>query len=391
MASTTVPPPADAPRDVPPPGAAERPDVYLTHRQEVSQACEVRRRELLADKRKAWENRRSEALADQGAYTRMADAAKGRGDLAAESRLRRLAARAARCAARAHARVERLRHDLAPRVAKCEVAQRWVRCGCADGAPQPLARSCNVRLLCSRCDARRARRLRRRLVAAVAHHVEELRRARRSARVRMITLTVAHSGDLRRDRAELTAGWRTLRKQLGRWWGDPPRFALCWEHTPGRDGLGHVHAHVVVLGGPSWWSYAAIQRTWRSACPRSSGLHVATSRGGASAAARYLSKYVTKGLAELPDDAPDELRAQLLAACYQARMVSTSRGFWVPLDQLPCRYCGQLHRAAHPPSRWELGLRALRERRADEWLAAGSASVGSVEHAASLEADPPNT
>jgi hypothetical protein len=190
-----------------------------------------------------------------------------------------------------------------------------------------------------------ARRLKRRLFRAVAFHVEQARASRRSSRVRLLTLTVAHSGDLRRDRDDLIRGWRALRKAFHRWWGYQPPFALVWEATPGRDGLGHVHAHVLVIGGPRWWPYAALQRVWRTAVPRSTGLHVRPGTSNPKAAAHYLGKYLSKGIDSADDRWTDESTAQLLAATYQARMVATSRRFWVVSELCACRTCGERLRA----------------------------------------------
>lgn len=373
----------DAPGDAP--GAAPAAPLDLTLTQQVSHAAERRRLELLASKRDAWRNRLELHLADAGWYRRAA-ARWEPGRPSSPAELDRQERAAIRRADYARRRVETLSRHLTPRAARCGTGERWVRCGCGAGAAYPLPTTCNVRGVCASCDGRRARKLRRRVVAAVDAHVAAARRARRSARIRLITLTIQHSGDLARDRAELARGWRELRKSLHRWWGGMPPFVFVWETTRGRDGLGHEHAHVLVVGGPTWWNYAAIRRAWLVACPRSTNLDI-DARGPqtAAGAGRYVSKYVTKGC-QLDGSWSDELVAQWLAAHYGARMVSTSRGFWAfHVEQRPCRYCGELHKAAAKPSEWELAKRKLAERLADRWLAEGSTARAGpfhVEHPA---------
>lgn len=239
-------------------------------------------------------------------------------------------------------RLKGLVSDLAPRVRRCGTATRWVTCACG---PRAVELACSQRVLCERCRIMSARRLKRRLFRAVVFHVEQARRAKRSARVRLLTLTTAHSGDLRQDREEITRGWRALRKAFHRWWGYQPAFALVWEATPGNDARGHVHAHVLVIGGPRWWHYSAIQRVWRAAVPRSTGLHVRAGSSNAKAAAHYLGKYLSKGIDSADDRWTDESTAQLLAATYQARMVATSRRFWAIAEPCACRICGERMRA----------------------------------------------
>jgi hypothetical protein len=165
----------------------------------------------------------------------------------------------------------------------------------------------------------------------------------------MITLHVAHSGDLAADRAALVAGWEGLRKQLHRWFGEALPFCMVWETTPGRDGLGHEHCHVIIFGGPAFWNYGQIQRTWRSVCPRSSHLDIQVAKGDqAKAAARYLCKYATKGIDLSSPEWSEELVAQVIAAHYNKRWISTSRGFWsAPLPV--CRTCGTSCRVAARP------------------------------------------
>jgi len=251
----------------------------------------------------------------------------------------------------ARARARSLTEDLGPRASACQKNQRWIRCACEDGAARPVDVDCRQRTICEGCRKRWAGKMRRRILDAAPRWIEKMSRGRYRARVRMITLTVAHSGDLARDREDLVKGWEGLRKQLHKWFGEALPFCMVWETTQGTDGLGHEHAHVIVVGGPGWWNYSAIQRTWRNVCRRSSHLDIQTAKGDqAKSASRYLSKYATKGVS-IGSSWPDRLIAQWIACHYGKRWISTSLGFWAPPEPI-CRHCGERCRRAKPPGTW---------------------------------------
>lgn len=148
------------------------------------------------------------------------------------------------------------------------------------------------------------------------------------------------------DRERLIAGWMGLRKQLHRWWGRAVPFLLQIEVTRGADGLGHVHAHVIVVGGPAFWNYAAIQRTWRSVMQSSTHLDIQCARS-AEGAAMYVAKYATKG-AIIGGGWSDELTADVIAMYYGKRSVTTSLGFWAPREPI-CACCAEHVRRCLPP------------------------------------------
>lgn len=253
----------------------------------------------------------------------------------------------------AAARVRSLETDMEPRVAGCGVAERWIRCACEGGDARPVKFECRQRSVCEPCRKRWASRQRQRMIEAIPGWTAKHRDQRnRAGRVRMITLTVAHSGQLAADRAELVRGWTGLRKQMHKWFGGALPYVLVWETTPGKDGLGHEHAHVIVVGGPPHWNYAAMQRTWRNVCPRSSHLDIQLARGDtARAAGMYLGKYASKGAEIGGFGWTDELIAQWIAAHYNQRGVSTSRGFWVPPEPI-CARCGEWVHRAEAPNPW---------------------------------------
>lgn len=156
----------------------------------------------------------------------------------------------------------------------------------------------------------------------------------------LITLTVRHSGDVEADRNALASGWRRFYKAVNKRWGRYP-YVGVWEVTAGRDGLGHVHAHVAVVWPFRDW--AEVRELWIAACPESERINfVARRRDGRASepkgVARYLGKYLSKG-AEDSEITP-ELRADFCAMAYQSRWVFSSKSFWVPWVPV-CPGCGK--------------------------------------------------
>lgn len=141
----------------------------------------------------------------------------------------------------------------------------------------------------------------------------------------LITLTAPHSGDLVHDREAMGRGWRALSRAAtaGDWWG---AHAAVYECTPGRAGDGHLHLHVAAIS--SWIPYDALHRAWRAAMPGAVVLNVQAPRGAgaAGAAANYLGKYVTKGVAL--SGLSGARAGELLVAFRGRRKVTTSRRFW---------------------------------------------------------------
>lgn len=236
------------------------------------------------------------------------------------------------------------RRDL---VDTCGTRTLAVRCGCG---PITLPVGCGIGMLCPRCSATTWRKWRRRIGTALTAHE---RAAVASWGVRgggghrpgifLITLTAPHSGDLVADRRRMAAAWRKLSKaaSAGDWWG---HHVVAWEATPGADGQGHVHLHAAVVS--SWVPYVAVRDVWS----RAVGVSVAhvnfspprtASRGTAYAAARYVAKYVSKGVQ--PDGMTAQKVGELLVAARNRRKVTTSTHFFRPVVRKPCRKCGVGH------------------------------------------------
>lgn len=240
-------------------------------------------------------------------------------------------------------RAQALRRPLRRRVERCGRRGKLVRCGCP-GRREPALFGCRSWWFCGDCRARRGRRLARRLGDSLEARLGAMRARWRgydhhAPIIHLITLTVAHSGDLRRDHGELAMGWRGLYLHLKGELGRDIAYALVWEVTPGRDGLGHVHAHVAMVA--PWFDYGDARAAWLRHCPRSLQISFVPEAKGARTprmAAKYLGKYLSKGVEHGRFD--EVVRAQVAAAFYNQRSVTTSHRFflaWKPC----CPKCGQ--------------------------------------------------
>lgn len=314
-----VPPPPDgaparAPGDPPRGGVRlpcpdpEGPEQYL------SSWCEHRRLTLLKDKQIEWRDRASQATSDsQHAY--------------------------------AAARARSLRTPLTPRLQRCGTTMFAVRCGAPGKAPVLVARGCRQWWVCRGCRRRRSNSLRRRITDGLDRAWRDATAGGVRRGLRLLTLTVRHSGDLDGDRRALADGWRGFYKRLREWLCPRPTtrgvprarcpYVAVWEVTPGRDGLGHPHLHVAVVW-PRWLDYGRVRSLWLASCPNSERISIVGGSNGTAGCANYLAKYISKGV-ELSGFS-DELRASVLASFYNAHLVLTSHRFWGPKV---CNCCGQ--------------------------------------------------
>jgi len=225
--------------------------------------------------------------------------------------------------------------------------RRWIsfRCGCQQ-IDRPVG--CDATVLCDWCRKRHMRRWRRRITKALGAQ-QRARRALwtaagsprgREPAVYLVTLTIAHSGDVDADRSELWAAWRAWQKWLTVEVGGSFHYAAVWEVTAGKDARGHVHCHVAAL--LPWFDYARAGEAWKKCSPRSSSAGIDFTRSRAESAAKYLSKYVTKGV-QLGVLA-GALAGEVISSWYGKRKVSTSRQFWKPLSgrgKACCRRCSK--------------------------------------------------
>lgn len=234
----------------------------------------------------------------------------------------------------ARRRVAALKRPRLDRRAKCRTEKRPVACACGVRAVDV---KCGDRLLCAHCQKLAAARLRERLIPSFEARKAECRgRWRGQLFTDMFTLTCRHSGSPSDDRACIERGWRAVRKLLHKRVGRFP-YMLVWEVTPGRDGLGHVHAHAVAV--LPWVSWAALRRAYFVATKgRGERFRITSSSTTSSArAANYVCKYVSKGV-QLSDFAP-VLAANVAAAFYGKRWHTPSHRFYEP-KRVGCPDCG---------------------------------------------------
>lgn len=250
--------------------------------------------------------------------------------------------------------------------------QRFIRVACGCGWRDAVV-GCGQVALCGWCRRRHWRRWRRRITRAVSMHLDAARAAWRAAgsrgkrpRVYLVTLTGPAVGTLEERRAALARGLRALTNAAsrGRWWST---YCAVWELTPGADGVGHPHLHVVAVS--RWLPYEELHRVWRAAVPGALVLNVQTrdDRGAASAAGNYASKYVTKGT--LHGELTGQTAGRWMVVCYGKRRVTCARHFWRPSAVKGCRHCGGCVRLVAAPA----GLAQLA---AGKWLRAMAEVMG---------------
>ncbi len=205
------------------------------------------------------------------------------------------------------------------KLAKCARAGVEVKCGCP-GKRDVRWYTCRQHLMCERCQRARSKRMGARIRAGLEQAWEG---APRNSMVVLVTLTLAHSGDVAADRAALALGWRRFYKRMFRFGYEKFPYVGVWECTPGLDGKGHVHMHIAAV-----WQYrdwGLLSDLWRDSCPTSTRINFIASHTVRSAA-KYVSKYMSKGV-QTSEFTP-ALRARVLHASYNTRQVFSSVRFW---------------------------------------------------------------
>lgn len=251
----------------------------------------------------------------------------------------------------AAARADALTRGLRGRVEGCGKKGSIVSCACGR---KLTPWRCSRTLLCWGCAAYR----RWRVVDRIQHAIQRQQAMLPGARTLLVTLSCAHDvprlggveltafEKLVDQRHRLAEGWRAFTRAAGRRWGYVP-YVGVWEVTPGRDGLGHLHLHVVVQWGFRDWSEVAA--LWRECCPSSTRINLQESwdarQDSAERAAKYLSKYLGKTRGRPSEDRTSadwtpEMHARVNAATYQLRWLFAARGHLPPLESV-CPTCGQ--------------------------------------------------
>lgn len=235
----------------------------------------------------------------------------------------------------ARARARKTSTPYAKRLDGCARAGVPVKCACRTDVRWY---TCRAHLLCRTCRKQRARKLRAKIAAALE---AAMLGAPAGYHLVMVTITLRHDPDVGAARRRLMDAWRRYRKANFRRWGEF-FFVGTHEVTPGADGLGHPHAHVVCLwpmgspGDGTQGDWRLQRELWLAACPDAARVDFTASKQP-HRAAKYVSKYVSKGV-QTSDFTP-QLRARVLAGTYGARWVFSSRGAWVKFQPC-CKSCG---------------------------------------------------
>lgn len=234
----------------------------------------------------------------------------------------------------ARKRAGRLKRAYGARVAKCARAGVIVKCGCK-GKRDVRWYTCRQHLVCEHCRLKRARKQRARIRAGIDAAWEATPNKQTHVML-LLTPTAEHSDDFAATMRAVEDGWRAFYKRMNARIG---RFPFVWvkEVTPGDDGKGHPHMHIVAIWPRFDWKVAGIHELWLASCPESSHLNIRVVTSPKNAA-WYLGKYVSKGV-ESREFTP-ELRARVVAGTYGTRWVGGSRRFFVAFVPC-CPACGQ--------------------------------------------------
>lgn len=250
------------------------------------------------------------------------------------------------------ARARSLRERYVPRAQRCgtevlgSAELGCSRCGLIRGVPL----ACGLWRWCEECGKRRRggwyKRASRGLGGALRRAREAWNRRGRPRGERpdvtLVTLTCRHSGSIAADRHTIRKGWERLRAWLYQRDGCALPFVMVWELTPGTDGLGHIHAHVVAVW--PWRDLRALDAEWQRAT-HGHGMTVDVSgsgklrRGGHAPqhAASYAASYVGKG--GIDRDCSAELHSEWLRIhANGARAYTSSKALLtaIPPESSPC-------------------------------------------------------
>lgn len=234
----------------------------------------------------------------------------------------------------ARKRAGRLTKAYGARVAKCARAGVIVKCSCP-GKRDVRWYTCRQHLVCEHCRVKRARKQRARIRSGLETAWDGTPNKQTHVMV-MLTPTAEHSDDFVTTMRAVEDGWRAFYKRLHERIGAFP-FIWVKEITPGDDGKGHPHMHVIAIWPRFDWKATGIHPLWRASCPSSSHINIKPVTSPKKAA-WYLGKYVSKGVGSA--DFTPELRARIVAGMYGSRWIGSSRRFFVPFAPC-CPACGQ--------------------------------------------------
>jgi len=234
----------------------------------------------------------------------------------------------------ARKRAGRLKRAYEDRTARCAKAGVIVKCACP-GKREVRWYTCRQHLVCDHCRVKRGKKQRARIRSGLEGAWEATPDKQKYVML-MLTPTARHTDDFATTIRAVEDGWRAFYKRMNELIGWFP-FVWTKEITPGWDGRGHPHMHIVAIWPRFDWKKAGIHELWRASCPSSSHLHIEVV-DSPKKAAWYIGKYVSKGVET--DDFSPELRARVAAGMYGTRWLGSSRRFF--LKFVPCcPGCGQ--------------------------------------------------
>jgi hypothetical protein len=259
-------------------------------------------------------------------------------------------------------RAQRLAVPFAERAAKCADEAGTVRMDCTTcGLVHTFRVGCKTRASCMPCALIWGRSRAKQVSGGIEGMLAGARREWREhgapqklePAILLLTLTARDSGDLAADLAKMRESWPKLRawlhariraswaRRLGCSRDEVPArlartpFALVWEATDGEAGQGHAHAHAAMV--LPYVHVRALSAAWSghlASVGHAGGGHVQLSRDkrtgrvlratSGAGAARYLSKYVSKGV--FSEDLSAENAAAWVRATYARRVLQASRG-----------------------------------------------------------------
>lgn len=193
---------------------------------------------------------------------------------------------------------------------------------------------------CHVCSGIRLSRVKRRIEWLVAHVQKP-----NGQRLKMVTLSIPNTGDLRQQVSSLIKSFRKLRSRA--YWRKRVTGGAFVLEITGKEGSWHAHIHCVCYA--NWLSWKEVQRIWAKV---SSGLACYISDLPEGNAVRYLTKYLTKS--QLPEDVQidqsDALKGTRLFSPFGS-WYKTNCTYVKPKPVCPC--CGgtDLHIISFPDCR----------------------------------------
>lgn len=211
----------------------------------------------------------------------------------------------------------------------CGINTKTIECCVCGDYRHPVQFHCKLRL-CPDCTRKKAHEIREKFLP----HLQELKH------LKLITLTIKNTATIEEGIQKIRNGLKRLRQRKdikSRLFGG----VYSIETTVGRDGKFHVHCHLLV--SMFFISQERLSDIWKDI----TGDPIVDIRkviGGARRALRYVTEYLTKGLAHLLDKWEPAQVIEYLEATIKARLIAgigKLYGVVIPREKLKCPHCGE--------------------------------------------------